>query len=192
VPLSLQLYLVFLGLLYAERGLELVVSQRNVRRMRAAGAVEHGRRRFFVMAAFHALFPALAAIEVLLLHRAFPGFAGYAALGVALLAQGLRWWAVRTLGPAWNVRVVVASGREPVTSGPYRFLRHPNYLAVVLEMAAVPLIHGAWLTAVLASVVNAILLADRIRTEERALGPRYAELFAEHRRLLPGVRHDRA
>jgi methyltransferase len=191
VALSVKLYLVFLGLLYVERCLELVVSRRNVRRLRAAGAVEYGCRRFPVMAAFHAAFPAAAAAEVLLLQRAFPGAGGYVALTVALLAQGLRWWAVGTLGPAWNVRVVVAPDREPVTTGPYRFLRHPNYLAVVLEMAAVPLIHGAWLTAALASVANAILLVDRIRTEERALGPRYAELFAGRRRFVPGVGHDR-
>ena len=77
-------------------------------------------------------------------------------------------------------------GAAPVTGGPYRFLRHPNYLAVVLEMAAVPLIHGAWLTALVFSALNAALLAHRIPAEERALGRAYAEVFSERRRLVPG------
>jgi methyltransferase len=73
-----------------------------------------------------------------------------------------------------------------VTGGPYRFLRHPNYLAVVLEMAAVPLIHGAWLTAAVFSALNAALLSHRIPAEERALGAAYAEAFEGRRRLVPG------
>lgn len=108
-------------------------------------------------------------------------------MAAALGAQGLRYWAVITLGERWNVRVIVlANAPPPVAGGPYRYLRHPNYVAVAVEMACVPLIHGAWLTAVLFSTANAVVLAVRIRIEEAALGPLYLETFKNTRRFLPG------
>ena len=188
--ISVKLYLLLIALFYGERVLELVISRRNVRRAVALGGREVGRGHFGVMALFHALFPAAAAAEVLLLHRPFPGTWGFVALTVALLAQGLRWWAVSALGSAWNVRIVVTPDSEPITRGPYRVLRHPNYLAVVLEVLALPLIHGAWLTAAVASAVNVLLLRVRIPAEEAALGPLYSKAFADRPRLLRGVRRE--
>ncbi|MFO7652587.1 MAG: isoprenylcysteine carboxylmethyltransferase family protein [Candidatus Krumholzibacteriia bacterium] len=182
---SIKFYLGFLFLLYAERLVELAVSRRNERRMRAAGGRELGRRHFPALAILHGLFPAASAAEVVLLDRVFPGVAGWLALAAALGAQALRWWAVATLGPAWSVRIMVPARPRPVTAGPYRYLRHPNYLAVIVEIAAVPLVHGAWITAATASLVNAALLRVRIRTEERALGPSYAQAFTGRRRLVP-------
>jgi len=188
---SVQLYLLLLAALYGERLVELIISRRNIRRQLAAGGHEVGRRLFLPMALFHALFPVAAGCEVFALERPFPGILGFVSLGVVLLAQGLRWWSVVTLGPAWSVRVVVAPRTEPVTHGPYRYLKHPNYLAVVLEVVAVPLVHGAWITAMVATLLNALLLRIRIPQEEKALGPRYANAFAGRSRLLPGVRRDR-
>jgi len=182
---SAAIYLGLLFLLVCERGVELVVWRRNARRAFAAGGVETGRSAYVVMVAVHALFPLACAGEVLFLMRPFPGAAGFAALTVTLGAQALRWWAVAALGERWNTRIIVVPGVAPVTGGPYRFLRHPNYLAVVLEMAAVPLIHGAWLTALVFSALNAALLAVRIPAEERALGRPYAEAFGDRLRLLP-------
>jgi methyltransferase len=89
-------------------------------------------------------------------------------LGV-IAAQALRYWCIATLGPRWNVRVIVVPGMALATDGPYRFLRHPNYLAVVTEMIALPLVHTAWLTAIVFSLLNAAMLAVRIRVEEAAL-----------------------
>jgi len=185
IPASALLYLGLLFLLGCERVAELVVSRRNARRAFAAGGVEMGRRAYAVMVVVHALFPLACVGEVLFLKRPFPGTAGFAALVVALGAQALRWWAVATLGWRWNTRIVVVPDAAPVTGGPYRFLRHPNYLAVVLEMAAVPLIHGAWLTALVFSALNAAFLAVRIPAEERALGRPYAEAFEGRLRLVP-------
>jgi methyltransferase len=182
------LYLCFLGLLGLERAGELVLSLRNARAARAAGAVEAGRGHYPVMVAFHSLFLLSCALEVTLVPRAFPAVLGWVALGVAVAAQGLRYWAVASLGVRWNTRVLVWPGVPPVTGGPYRFLRHPNYLAVVLEMVAVPLVHGAWITAVVFSLGNALLLRVRIRTEERALGRPWAEAFAGRPRLVPELR----
>jgi methyltransferase len=190
VPASVQLYLAFLGLITCERGVELYVSRRNARTALLAGGIESGRGAYAVMVVVHALFPLSCAAEVVVLGRLFPGAFGYGALALALGAQALRWWAVATLGEHWNTRVIVVPGTAPVTGGPYRFLRHPNYLAVIVEMLAVPLVHGAWITALVFSALNAILLAIRISAEERALGQPYAAAFQGCSRFFPGVLRD--
>jgi methyltransferase len=188
MPAPRSLLLAYLGLLLVERAAELFLSRRNARRALAAGGVEAGRGHYPAMVLFHAGVLAACAIEPLLAPRPWPLGASLAALTVALLAQGLRWWAVATLGPRWSTRIVILPGAPPVTGGPYRFLRHPNYLAVVLELAAVPLIGGALFTAVGGSLFNALLLAVRIPAEERALGQGWARAFEGRRRLLPGRR----
>jgi methyltransferase len=108
-------------------------------------------------------------LEVLLLQRPFvPAIAAIS--GAALVGtMALRYWAVSSLGDRWNTRVLVEPGVPAVTSGPYRFLGHPNYLAVVVEIAALPMLHTAWLTAILFTVLNAWMLRLRIAVEERAL-----------------------
>lgn len=178
MPLSVQLYLLLILALYGERLVELVVSRRNIRRLVAQGGREYGRGHFPPMVLFHTLFPAAAVAEVLVLGRAFPGVWGWISLTLVFLAQGLRWWSVASLGPAWSVRVVVVPEAPVVTRGPYRFLKHPNYLAVAIEVAALPLVHGAWLTAVVATLLNGGLLRVRIPLEERVMGPSYPAAFA--------------
>ncbi|HYO66133.1 MAG TPA: isoprenylcysteine carboxyl methyltransferase family protein [Archangium sp.] len=180
-------YVGFLGLLGAERLVELVLSKRNAARAFARGGVETGQRHYRVMVVLHSLFLVACGAEVVGLSRPFPGALGFGALGVALVAQALRYWAIASLGDRWNTRIIVVPGLEPVTRGPYRFLRHPNYVAVVLELAAVPLIHGAWVTALVFSFGNALLLRVRIRAEEEALGALYAEAFADRPRFIPEV-----
>lgn len=179
-------YLVFLALLAAERAVELAISRRNAARAFAQGAVEVGQRHFRVMSIFHSAFFVACAAEVIGFQRAFPGGLGVVCVAIALAAQVLRYWAITSLGDRWNVRIIVLPGALPVTRGPYRFMRHPNYLAVILEMACIPLIHGAYLTAIAFSVGNTALLWIRIRAEEQALGEAYARTFADHRRLIPG------
>lgn len=176
-------YLAFLALLALERGGELLLSRRNARRAIARGAVEIGAPHFRAMAAVHALFLVSCAVEGSL--RPFPGAAGWVFLAIALAAQALRYWAIGTLGDRWNVRILVIPGAAPVTGGPYRFVRHPNYAAVLLEMLFVPLIHGAWVTAAVFSLANAALLRVRIRAEERALGESWAQAFAQLPRFVP-------
>jgi methyltransferase len=183
-----QAYLAFLGLLGAERLVELAISRRNARVAFAKGAIEVGQTHFRWMAIFHAAFLVACAAEVLIFDRPAPPRLTAFFLAGAVLAQGLRYWAIATLGERWNVRVIVLPTAPPVTHGPYRFVRHPNYLAVVIEMAFVPLIHGAWMTALFFSACNALLLSVRIRTEERAMGESYAYAFAGTARLVPGVR----
>ena len=90
-------------------------------------------------------------------------------LAVVIAAQGLRWWCITTLGHQWNTRVVVIPGAPRVTGGPYRMIPHPNYVAVVVEGIALPLVHSAWFTALVFAVCNATLLRTRIKVENSAL-----------------------
>jgi len=183
-----NLYLGFLLLVGAERLLELALSRRNAARAFARGAIAPPGDPFAAIAVAHCLFLVACALEVLLLERPFPGAAGWIALALALLAQALRYWAVATLGDRWNVRVIVEPDAPPVTGGPYRWVRHPNYLAVIVELLCVPLVHGAWLTALVFGAWNAWLLRRRIRVEEAALGAGWTAVFASLPRFLPGAR----
>lgn len=159
----------------AERLAELVVSVRHARWALGRGGVERGQGHFPAMVALHTGLLVACVVEVQVADRPFLPWLGWPALVAVLAAQGLRWWCVATLRRQWNTRVIVVPGLPLVTSGPYRWLRHPNYLAVVVEGLALPLVHTAWLTALVFSALNAVLLLRfRIPAEERTL----AELAA--------------
>jgi methyltransferase len=175
-------YLVLLWVWAVERGVELAVSRRNSRQARLGGAVESGRRHSALVILLHTLFLPACAAEAL---RRRPDRLRRVPLGFALLAQGLRWWAVATLGRRWSVRVITWPGLAPVETGPYRWLRHPNYLAVVVEVAALPLCAGGHTTATLFTVANGLLLRRRIGIEEGALGPAYTRRLGDRPCLLP-------
>lgn len=171
-----------------ERLFELRLSARNAAAALARGAVETGQGHYRVMVIFHAAFLVACIAEPMLMARSLDLRLATACIALLLVAQALRWWAIGTLGARWNTRIIVLPDAAPVTTGPYRWLRHPNYVAVVLEMVALPMLSGSWLTAVLASVGNALLLRTRIAAEERALGARWAREFAETPRFVPGGR----
>lgn len=154
-----------------ERLAEVVVARRNARWARAHGAVEAGRGHYPVMVVLHTGWLVGALLEVWLAHRVFRPAVGWPMVGLVVAAQGLRWWCIAALGHRWNTRVLVLPGMPLVTSGPYRWLPHPNYVAVAVEGVALPLVHGAWVTAVTFTGLNSVLLAVRIRCEESALRP---------------------
>ena len=159
----------FLVVLAAQRLGELVLSARNARRLVARGAREHAGGHFPLLVLVHVLFPLLLVVEVVGL-GARPGPAWPLWLALWLGAQALRYAAVRALGERWTVRIFVLPGAPLVTGGPYRWVRHPNYLAVVLELLAAPMLFGAWRTALVVGVLDAFALRLRIAEEERALG----------------------
>ncbi|MBN9633143.1 MAG: isoprenylcysteine carboxyl methyltransferase family protein [Actinobacteria bacterium] len=154
----------------AERIAELVVSSRNARWSFARGGVEYGRGHFPPMVALHTGLLLACLAEVWLLDRPFFPWLGWPMLVLVVASQALRWWCIATLGPRWNTRVIVVPNLPLVARGPYRWLHHPNYVAVVVEGFALPLVHSAWITAVVFTVLNAVLLlAFRIPCENRAL-----------------------
>lgn len=163
-------YVALVAAVALERVAELVVSTRHAGWAFARGGVEYGRGHYPAMTVVHAGLLASCVAEVVVADRPFLPWLGWPMLALVVVTQALRWWCVATLGKQWNTRVIVVPGLRLVTGGPYRWLRHPNYLAVTVEVAALPLIHTAWLTAVVFSAANAVfLLAVRIPVEERAL-----------------------
>jgi methyltransferase len=151
----------------AERVAELVVSQRNLAWSRARGGVEFGARHYPAMVALHGVLLVGALVEAS--YRPFEPVLGWPMLAVVLAAQGLRWWCIATLGRQWNTRVVVIPDAARIIGGPYRFFSHPNYVAVVVEGIALPLVHTAWVTAVAFTALNAVVLRTRIGVENAAL-----------------------
>lgn len=162
-------YVLLVAAVGLERLAELVVAKRNMAWSRAKGGVEFGAKHYPLMVVLHTGFLAGALIEVIGLHRPFLPALGWPMLAIVVGAQGLRWWCITTLGKQWNTRVVVIPGAPRVDGGPYRFFSHPNYVAVVAEGIALPLVHTGWITALVFTVLNAALLRTRIRTENAAL-----------------------
>jgi len=166
-------YVVLIVAVALERLAELVVSRRNLAWALGHGGREYGFGHYPFMVVLHT--GLLVACLVEAAHRLFIPVLGWSMFVVVVLAQALRWWCIITLGPRWNTRIVVIPGLPLVDGGPYRWLRHPNYVAVVLEGIALPLVHSAWITAVVFTVVNAGLLRVRISSENAALAQALAE-----------------
>lgn len=164
------MYYLLIGVIGIERLIELIVSKRNAQWAFAHGGKEVGRGHYPVMVTVHAALLVGCVVEVLVGHRPFIGWLGWPMLAVVAASQALRWWCVKTLGRRWNTLVIVLPQAPLVRKGPYRWLHHPNYVAVVAEGVALPLVHTAWLTAAVFTLVNALLLAVRIRVENAALG----------------------
>jgi methyltransferase len=151
---------------------ELRLAERNRRRLLARGAVEAAPGHYPAMVALHATWLPACVLEVWLWRRPFIPALALVALPLLAAAFALRYWVIATLGERWTTRILALPGAPLVERGPYRWLRHPNYLAVTVEIAALPLVHTAWWTAAVFSLANAAVLAVRIRAEEAALAAR--------------------
>ncbi|MCU1525006.1 MAG: hypothetical protein JWO18_1900 [Microbacteriaceae bacterium] len=163
-------YSAFILLTGAERIVELVISKRHAAWAFERGGREYGRGHYPFMVVLHTGFLLACLAEVFLGNRPFIPWLGWPMFAIALACQGLRYWCIATLGKQWNSRVIVVPGLGRVTSGPYRFLTHPNYVVVIAEGIALPLVHTAWITAIVFTVLNAILLFGfRIPVEEKAI-----------------------
>jgi methyltransferase len=168
---------------------ELGKSRRHERAMLARGGREHAAGQMPWMSALHGAWLVAMPVEVLLLHREPSLPVAVLALLAFAAGQSLRIAAMRALGERWCVKVITVPGAPPIQGGVFRWVRHPNYLGVILEIAALPLVHGAWLTALAFSLANAALLAFRIRAEEAALREDndYQAGLGDRPRFLPGL-----
>jgi methyltransferase len=156
-----------LAVVALERLAELAWSWRNERRLRARGGREYGRAHYLLFPLLHAAW-----LFALAVHLAFEARIDilWPLVGIYGLLQLGRAWVLWSLGERWTTRIIVLPGAPLIRRGPYRFLRHPNYLIVALELAVLPLALESWPIAVVASALNLALLAWRIKVEERALG----------------------
>ena len=174
-------YVLLIVAVATERLVELVVSKRNLEWALRHGGREHGFRHYPFMVFLHTGLLVACVIEAA--HRPFIPALGWSMIAVVVLAQALRWWCITVLGPRWNTRIVVVPGLPLIDRGPYRWMHHPNYVAVVLEGIALPLVHTAWITALVFTVVNAGLLRVRISSENAALAQALAETPSSSTRL---------
>jgi methyltransferase len=158
---------VIVALVATQRAAEMALAARNTRALLARGGVEVGTRHYPLFVLLHGAW--LAAVFFLVPAHTKPSWAW---LTVFILLQALRLWIIHSLGPFWTTRVITLANAPLVRRGPYRFLRHPNYVVVAAEIAVLPLVFGAWRVAVVFSLLNLALLAWRIRVEDRALAPR--------------------
>ena len=162
-------FVTLIGLVALLRLAELVLSARHARQLRALGGVESGAGHYPVMVGVHAAFLACAPLEATLLDRPFLPMLGLPMLALFALTLGVRYWVIATLKGRWCTRVIVLPGVPLVATGPFRFLRHPNYLAVVVEMPALALVHTAWISAMIFGCLDVLVLRTRIRVENAAL-----------------------
>ena len=182
----------FLGLLITVgvlRIVELRVSSKHQQQLMSRGATKVKEPNFRWMVALHTAVLISAGLEVVLLKRPFIPALAAVMFVLFVAANSVRWWVISTLGEHWNVQVMDSTRLGVITSGPFRFVRHPNYAAVFTEMFALPLIHTAWLTAIVGSVLDIVVLARRLSTEERVLfaNPDYRAAMAGKPRFLPGL-----
>jgi len=162
-------FTVLIGLVSVERVVELIVSKRNLRWSKTQGGVEYGHSHYPFMVVLHVFLLAGALIEVWVWQRPLIPLLSWLMLALVIASQALRWWCISTLGQRWNTLVVIVPGMPRVTGGPYRWLSHPNYVAVVIEGIALPMVGFAWVTAIIFTVLNAALLTVRLRVENQAL-----------------------
>jgi methyltransferase len=182
-------YLALLALVGLERLFELRISRRNQQKLEKQGVRKIAEPHFRWMVFTHASVLVCAAAEVILLHRPLIPLLAMSMAGLFIFANTLRWWVIRTLAGHWNVEVMASSRVGVVTSGPYRWVRHPNYVAVVIELFSLPMIHTAWITALAGTLANLEILRRRLRVEEGVLmaDPSYRSAMGEKPRFLPKV-----
>ncbi len=166
---SLTAFTILVALVGLERVAELVVSNRNAAWSLALGGRESGRGHYPFMVVLHTGLLVGALLEAWIRKPEVPGALAWSMLALVIASQALRWWCITTLGRRWNTRVIVVPGLPLVGTGPYRFFAHPNYVAVVVEGFALPLVHASWITALVFTVANAGLLAVRLKAENTAL-----------------------
>ena len=152
----------------SQRLIELIIAKRNEKILKAQGAIEYDKNGYRVIAAMHVAFFISLICEKVFFQRTLNTYwIVFAVLFAA--AQVLRYWSIKTLGVCWNTKILVLPNHKLVNTGPYKYLRHPNYIAVVIEFAVIPLIFSCYLTAFVFSLINLILLRRRIKIEESAI-----------------------
>jgi methyltransferase len=174
------------------RLLELRISKRNTAWAFENSGFEVGKEHFKFMTVLHTTFLISCVVEVILLHRPFIPALGYSMLILAIGTQAIRFYTISVLGKLWNVRVIIIPNQPIIKRGLYKYMRHPNYLAVIVEIVALPMIHTAWITAFSFSILNAWMLTKRIRCEEKALSKHcnYMSNFKYIGRFFPSIKKE--
>jgi methyltransferase len=165
---NIFLFLLFFLFVVLQRSIELFVARKNEKWMKDQGALEFGSNHYQYMVIMHALFFVFFLVEKITLNRDVSLFWPLL-LSVFVFTQIMRFWVISSLGKYWNTKILVLPNVNVVRKGPYRFIKHPNYVVVTLELIVVPLLFEAYVTAVLFTILNLLILSVRIPAEEKAL-----------------------
>lgn len=157
----------FFAFIILERTIELLIAKRNARFIKSIGGYEVGKEHYPVILILHITF--LSSLFLESIYRNYLPKYWFVPFIIFVIAQGFRIWTISSLGKFWNTRIYIVPNTNPVIKGPYRYLRHPNYVIVMIEMITIPLIFGAYLTSILFPIINAFVLSHRIKIEEKAL-----------------------
>jgi len=161
-------FIIFLSIIIIQRICELILSKRNENYLRSIGAVEYDKKGYKYIVLMHNLFFISVITEFVLLERQLNEY-WKVLLIIFICTQLLRYCAIFSLGKRWNTKILVLLNTEPIRSGPYKYLKHPNYVAVIIEIAIIPLLFSCYYTAIVFSILNLMILKRRIRIEEEAL-----------------------
>ncbi|MEH7441628.1 isoprenylcysteine carboxylmethyltransferase family protein [Bacillus sp. JJ1122] len=181
-------FFVFIGFIILQRLTELVIAKRNEKWMKVKGAIEFGRGHYPAMILIHTSFFIFFIFEVIYFHKNLSLYWPIL-LPLFLFTQVMRMWALTSLGKFWNTKIIILPGAEIVKKGPYKIIKHPNYLIVTLELIIIPLIFNAFFTLALFTFLNIVILSIRIPAEERALSEltKYESEFGKHGRFVPNL-----
>ena len=173
-----MLFIIVITIVIIQRLVELIIARRNEKWMRSKGAFEIGADHYPLMVFMHVAFFISLLLEVLVFDRVLSPF-WIALLTLFLIAQAARMWCLISLGKFWNTKIIILPGADVVRKGPYKFIRHPNYLIVTTELLVLPLLFSAYFTAIFFTLLNIWMLSIRIPTEEKALkeATNYEEVF---------------
>lgn len=183
---DLRLFIFYFIFILVQRLVELVLAKSNEQWMKKQGAEEFGKSHYPWIVALHVLFLICFLIEKLVFNKGLSPYWPWI-LPIFFLSQAARLWVIASLGRYWNTKILVLPDAEVIRKGPYRFLKHPNYAVVSLELFIIPLLFNAFISALLFSLLNAAILAVRIAEEEKALKQylKYEESFKGFHRFLP-------
>lgn len=181
-----MMFLIFMFVIIIQRLLELLIAKRNEKWMKGQGALEFGRGHYQVMVMMHSLFFVVLLFEKITFNRTVSPLWPFLLI-IFVFAQLVRVWALTSLGRYWNTKILVLPNVEVIRKGPYRYIKHPNYLVVSIELLVIPLLFGAYFTVCLFTLMNVIMLSIRIPAEERALTEltEYQGTFQRCNRFLP-------
>ena len=159
---------IFLLFVLAQRVFELLIAKRHEKKLKSFGAREIDRGGYAFIVGMHIAFFVSLVLEKSILNRS-PSQWWVILTILFCIAQALRYWAIASLGIYWNTKILIVPNHPLVRNGPYKILRHPNYIAVITELATIPLIFSCYITSVSFAILNAIIIRRRVRIETQAL-----------------------
>jgi methyltransferase len=183
-----MLFLIFVALIIFQRITELIIARKNEAWMKNQGALEFGQGHYPVMVSIHTAFFITFILEVILLDKNLSEY-WPVLLALFVFTQAMRIWALGSLGRFWNTKIIILPGASVVKRGPYKIIKHPNYLIVAIELIVIPLMFNAYITMAVFTLLNILILSIRIPAEEKALREltKYESEFSQKGRFVPNL-----